>query len=99
MVRAVMLAVTMCLLGSTLASGQSYPPAAYPSSRDDSTAGQQSAFAAPRDRAYTGTEALESGRVGPYGNGSIGAYGNGAVDARGDPGSGARGGVCFGVNC
>jgi hypothetical protein len=58
-----------------------------------------SVYDSGRNRPYTGTEALESGRLGPYGNGSVGAYGNGAVGAYGDPGRGARGGVCFGVNC
>lgn len=50
-------------------------------------------------RSYTGTQAVESGRVGVYGNGAVGPYGNGAIGAYGDPGRGARGGVCIGVNC
>ncbi len=66
---------------------------------DNPGSGYNSMPANAQQRSYTGTEAFESGSVGPYGNGAIGPHGNGAIGPYGDPGRGANGSVCVGAMC
>ena len=57
--------------------------------QDNRGSGYKLMPAIDQQRSYSGTEAFESGSVGPYGNGAIGPYGNGAIGPYGDPGRGA----------